>query len=350
MNTKKWAISLIAAVLATLMAFGGIMVFLDPLLNYGPEKDFMRCYRYSTIYSNPGIAKHYDYDTVLVGTSMIQNTNVDLCDELFDCDMVRLPYPGGTSYDMKTILDLCFASDNDIKTVYWELDQFQLTNSATEHRQAVPEYLYTDSVLDDLPYVLNLEIFYRYGLLNIINGRHGERSDMERRGITLWGTFNKENALANYSRPKEQAKTVRDFHNTHLQTVVDANLANITVLVEANPDTEFVFFMPPFSVMYWDYEIRNGKFESTLDATEYAMTHLLEYDNVRIYYYQAEEDIITDLDNYKDFSHYGNWTNDTVTEYIAADKCRVTGENCADMIQKLRDLVYAYDFEALFGE
>ena len=79
MNEKKWTITLLSAVAITLIGFACVMYWLDPLLHYGAESGPLTCYEYSEMYSNPGIAKHYEYDTVMVGTSMIQNTDVDLC-------------------------------------------------------------------------------------------------------------------------------------------------------------------------------------------------------------------------------------------------------------------------------
>lgn len=348
MSERKWTVILIAALFVSLLVFAGAMFFLDPVLNYGPEKEFIPYYHYSTLYTNPGIAKHYEYDAVMVGTSMIQNTDVDKCDEVWGCNMVRLPYSGGTSYDMKSILEICFDSGNDIKTVYWELDQFQLLNSSTEHRYPVPEYLYNYTWTDDLSYLLNMDVMYHYGLNNVLGSLRGQTAAAERRGITLAGTFNKEAVLSGYNRPEVSGeKTV--FEGTVLQTVVDANLENITSMVEKHPDTEFVFFMPPFSVLYWDQEVRKGTFEATMDATQYALDHLLDYENVTVYYYQGEADIISNLDNYKDFSHYGNWINDLLTEYIFVGRNQVTKENCAAVIQELRDYVNSFDYEALLS-
>ena len=346
MNHKKWSLLLLSALGLTLAVFAGAMYVLDPVLNYGTECSLTPYYEYSTIYTNPGIARHYTYDTVLVGTSMTQNTDVDMCDELLGCDMVRLPYSGGTSYDMKTILDLCFDSGNDIKTVYWELDQFQLEASPTEHRYPVPEYLYNSDFSDDVSYLLNLDIMYHYGLNNILGSLRGQVSSAERRGITLYGDFSQEATLASYRRPAVST-THRSFDGA-MKSKVEGNLANITTLVEAHPDTEFVFFMPPFSVLYWDRELRTGTFNATMDATEYAMSVLLEYDNVRLYYYQCEEDVITNLDNYKDYSHYGHWINDTITAWIAQDRGRVTPESCEDVMEQMRSFIRSYPFDSLF--
>ena len=126
MTNKRWIICFLVMSLVALVAFAGIMYVTDPLIRYGKENGLFTCYEYQEMYSNPGIVRNYKYDTVLVGTSMIQNTDVQECNSLFGCDMVRLPYSSGTCYNMKTILDVCFERDNTIKTVYWELDEFQL--------------------------------------------------------------------------------------------------------------------------------------------------------------------------------------------------------------------------------
>lgn len=348
MGTKKWTCILLALVIGTLIVFSAVMFTLDPVLNFGPEKKITSYYEYSTLYTNPGIAKHYEYDTVLVGTSMIQNTDVDVCDELLDCKMVRLPYSGGTTYDMATILDMCFQSQNEIKTVYWELDQFQLTGSSTEHRYPVPEYLYNYDITDDISYLLNLDVMYHYGMNNILGTLRGQETKAERRGITFDGDYSKEAVLNSYSRPEKNSK-VLSFDESMINKV-DGNLSNITSLVKANQDTEFVFFLPPFSVLYWDREVQTGSFDAMLDATLYALKNLLPYENVKIYYYQAEKEIISNLDNYKDYSHYGNWINDLITQHIAEGKNKVTEENCDEHIQQLKEYISSYDFEKLLIE
>lgn len=120
-------------------------------------------------------------------------------------------------------------------------------------------------------------------------------------------------------------------------------------LILAYPETQFVFFMPPFSVLYWDAEIRNGTFEATMDGVEYALKHLLEYENVQIYFYQGEEEIITNLDNYKDYSHYGSWINNLITQYISEGHNQVTKDNVEQLIGDMKSTIYCFDFESLLN-
>ena len=322
MKARKWAISLLAVLLVLLVGFAGVMYYLDPLLQYGKESAPLTFYEYSEMYSNPGIAQQYEYDTVLVGTSMIENTDVDEFDTLIGCNAVRLPYSGGTALNMKTILDVCFSSKNNIKSVYWELDEFQLFSNPDETRYPLPEYLYREDTKKDIRYLLNLDIFYHYALKDIIGTLRGQVQPAERRGETFTGEYSKEAVIKSYTRPK-QNDLLQD--NTAYLEKVKTNLRqNIEPLIEANPDTEFVFYFAPFSVLYWDREIREGRIEVTLSCLEYAIEELLTYDNVRVFFYHNEKDIITNLDNYKDYSHYGNWINSYITSANIDMICRFT--------------------------
>lgn len=347
MEYKKWAIRLIILVLSTLLLFGSSMYMMDPLLHYGNEEhSLLSYYEYSEMYSNPGIAKYYDYDAVMVGTSMIENTNVDQCDELFECNMVRLPYSGGTTFNMRTILDLCFKCNSNIKWVYWELDEFQLFSSASEPRYPLPEYLYRTDHKEDLSYLLNIDIFYHYAIKDIIHTIQGDSQNAERRGISFTGDFSKEAVLNDYERP-EQSNKIIDFYDSEYKDLVDANLQNLIELAEKHENTEFKVFFVPFSILYWDTELRNGRFDANVDALKYTVKKLLQYKNIKIYFYHCEKEIITDLNNYKDYSHYGEWINKKIVEFIAEEKNVMTESNYEEMLESFRDYIYSIDIDKL---
>lgn len=346
MTNKRWIICFLVLSLVTLAAFAGIMYVTDPLLRYGKENGIFTYYEYADMYSNPGIARNYTYDTVLVGTSMIQNTDVQECNEVFGCDMVRLPYSGGTCYNMKTILDICFESGNDIRTVYWELDEFQLFSAHDAPRYPLPDYLYREDHWQDLSYLLNLDIFYHYTLNNVLGTLRGEHQPAVREGETFTGDFSKAGALASYKRPERSAEQVLP---TAYQEKVELNLEyNIIPLLEENPETEFVFFVVPFSILYWDNEVQRGTLDATLYGMEYAVERLLEYDNVRIHFYHDQWEIATNLDNYKDYSHYGKWINSWTTWAIAAGEGRLTKDNYEKVLDEMREYIYSHDFNSYF--
>lgn len=346
MRSKTWVISFLALVLIPLILFAACTYILDPLLHYRAESPPLTYYTYQDTYSNPGIAKHYQYDTVLVGTSMIENTLVDECEEAFDCSMVRLSYAGGSAYDIRSVLDLCFASDNEIKTVYWNLDEHQLRANPAETRYPQPSYLYRNDHREDLSYLLNLDIFYNYTLPNIQQTLAGNVQPAARRGETFTANYAAATALKYYTRPDPAQVPFPDtyYMDNTLQNLSD----NILPFVENNPDTEFVFFFVPYSMLYWDNEVRGGTFDASMRSLETAIESLIFYPNVRIYFFHDQWDIVTDLNNYKDYSHYATWVNSYMTQAIAKDEERITAENYAAVLEDMRSFVTGYDFESLF--
>ena len=74
---------------------------------------------------------------------------------------------------------------------------------------------------------------------------------------------------------------------------------------------------------------------------EQILTGLVDCENVMVYYYQAEQDIICNLDYYMDMVHYSPEINQYMLESIAADKGRVTTENLTEVLTHLRE-TYEY--------
>ena len=63
---------------------------------------------------------------------------------------------------------------------------------------------------------------------------------------------------------------------------MQANLDVLIPYVEAHPDTEFYFFIPPYSILFWDQTIQNGTTEAILHVQQQVMEALGQYDNVRL--------------------------------------------------------------------
>lgn len=228
----------------------------------------------------------------------------------------------------------------------WELDEFQLFSANDAPRYPIPEYLYREDHRQDISYLQNLDIFYHYTLNNVLGTLRGEQQLAAREGETFTGDFSETVALASYTRP-EQA--FEQGALTAYLDEVDLNLKyNIIPLLEENPETEFVFFVVPFSILYWDNQVRRGTFDAAMCGMEYAIEQLLEYDNVRIHFYHDRWEIVTNLDNYKDYSHYGKWINSWMTRAIAAGEGRLTRDNYAAVLEDMRTYIGAYDFDAFF--
>ena len=60
-----------------------------------------------------------------------------------------------------------------------------------------------------------------------------------------------------------------------------------------------------------------GALDALLALRGLCYERLSGYTNVTLYDYAAREDWVTDLSNYKDTLHYGQWINDAIVECIA---------------------------------
>ena len=90
---KSWALFVMALLVLGLAACAGLTYAVDPFEQYR-ESAILPLYDQES-YNNPGIAKNYDYNAVILGTSMVEMSNPSVIDECFGVRSVKLPMRGG---------------------------------------------------------------------------------------------------------------------------------------------------------------------------------------------------------------------------------------------------------------
>ena len=149
-------------------------------------------------------------------------------------------------------------------------------------------------------------------------------------------TFSKEEALSHYDRPEEIAPMKAE---EEYKEFVDGNVELLVKRVERHPDTMFYFFYKPYSMLCWDNMYRSGELEQVMYASGTSAERLLGYENVRMYYFQNDRDIILDLDQYMDPVHFTAEINQYMVEQRKEDNYRLTEENYREELDKMRKLV-----------
>lgn len=86
------------------------------------------------------------------------------------------------------------------------------------------------------------------------------------------------------------------------------------------------------------------QFDAELISTEL----LLQCPNVRLYNFNDQYDIITNLDNYRDKEHYSAEINTKILEWIANGDGLVTKENYQELLEKEKTYYLNYDYESIF--
>ena len=72
---------------------------------------------------------------------------------------------------------------------------------------------------------------------------------------------------------------------------------------------------------------------------------MLECKNIKLYSFNNHWDITTNLDNYKDMLHYGEWINAEILHMIHDDIGLLTKDNYEEYIEKEREFYSNYSYE-----
>lgn len=342
---RKWALGLLTALVAGLGFCAAIVVVVDPFFHYrspDPEAEVWFEQRYQTA----GLLRSQDYETVLMGTSLAANYRPLWFDAYFDTRTVKVTFPNGGFHEFTQALDYAYET-HDVKRVIFGLDPNILVRSVEEAPDQLPAYLYDTNPWNDGPYLLNKSVLVR--TLYVLREK-AEGNTQALQDAFVWDGsvfFSKELALAGYQRPEAEDTVLPE---DAFFAVCDENLATVKSWLTEHPDTEFIFYYSPYSILFWDKMERQGKTDAMFAALKYATEQLLAYDNVKIQCFLTDIDTITDLDNYADHIHVAGRVTWKMSKAMAGTENLLTMENYEEKLDALREYVVNYDYESIWED
>ena len=149
---KKWVISTISVILILFALAGALVVFVDPFFQYHAPLENFPYLVDNQLSQNPGMAKHMEYDSVILGSSMTVNFNTHWFAELLGVSALKLNYSGAYPKDQANIMDIIFDSGHDVRAVFLGVDVTTYTGGVEETKYPIPAYLYDDNYLNDVQY------------------------------------------------------------------------------------------------------------------------------------------------------------------------------------------------------
>ena len=325
MTHSQWGKLTLALIIFSLAAIVSSVVIIDPFEVYHRSTAFIPPIESGTqSYSNAGIAKSYDYDSIIIGSSMTENFRPSQLDELLGGRFVKLCINGGTPFNHKQMMDIAFDTHN-VKRVFYGLDIEGLSFFYLQPKAEMPTYLYDDHLFNDVHYWFNQSVLGKYipKCLRTL----GQTDPDQRDTMYTWGqdfAYGPQAVLRKPIQSKEVAQQPLEDHPKLSQQSMLNIEHNFIPIIQAHPDTEFIFFFPPYSLMQWYSFYMEGQLHYNLMQKQAVTERLLGYDNVKLYDFQAQLDWILNLEHYVDYEHYGAHINDEIVRMIAADQCRIT--------------------------
>ncbi|MEP7155370.1 MAG: hypothetical protein ABI905_06330, partial [Betaproteobacteria bacterium] len=219
--------------------------------------------------------------------------------------------------------------------------------------EPLPLYLYDDNRLNDFRYLISGPVTMR-ALAAATGVRIGNYSTDANRA---W-SWDRETTFS-------RAKTMKDidpadinkrFHQgpRNLEHMRASFEANIATLVVANPDTQFNFVFPPYSIVVWADFAQRKQLDVSLAFKRHVFERLRAMPNARIFDMQADASITHDLELYTDIYHFNPAINLRLLETACGGgdsgdsrNYRVTETSLPVFEKALRVQTYAVDVAAL---
>ena len=311
--------------LILLAAVMAVVVIFDPFYHYHKPLPGLKAVLTDKEYQCIGTLRTFDYDSLIVGSSVCENYNNHWFDGGFDNTTIKAIRSYGATADLSYLLDAAYES-HDLKYAFYNIDPSSLSASTdpTFESTGCPMYLYDKNIFNDYSYLLNKDVLMEKLPYMLANSFIGDYDEGDSYNWAQWKYFGQDMALGMYTR----LPSVKDMQPETVNSVELAdNIALLKAQVEAHPETTFKFFFSPYSMLWWDNAYRSGELDAVIYNEKQAIGALLEYDNVEIYYYQDDENVITNLDNYMDMIHFSKDINYYIYDKLAKGEERLTKEN-----------------------
>ena len=336
-NSKKWLTSFsFAAILMSLCVC--LSVFLiDPFFQFR-----VRDHQYflNAAYVSAGLIKNYDYDTVIIGSCMVENYDISRFNNELDVNAVKIGC-GGLGPDGVQKYTSLSNEVGKAKNYYINVDFTSFREDGSDEsilglqdRLRIDEfdYLIQSDLLSNLKYMFCYESWFRFipvdiGLIayktaggDLSQGKLGIRTSVARTGEWT-GNFKYGEDVVMKSR-EGLNKPIPINDKSEQEEILRNMISNMDLYVNSIDFTagQYNFIFPPYSYLFWEDAKQANKFDIYMQAKEHMIDSLKNKGGV-VYDFQ-DMDETYDLNYYKDTSHYSKDLNDRMIDCMASGEYR----------------------------
>lgn len=228
----------------------------------------------------------------------------------------------------------------------------------------IPACMETDSILDDGEYLVN-SVTTAQSLAELWRWTKGELL----RPLSLWAaerfgsrTIEMEEIVdtmfaadTTYSvktmAPRISANITRAYTPEVCARVEREALENFEryflPLITENPETEFIFVVPPSGMMDMARIERGGQLDDYLAVVKTVTGRLLKYENVRVISSLLHAEFNMDCDNYMDSAHYRPEGAVMMMDDVILGREEITADNIDEMMERYRVMAKSFSWPFL---
>ncbi len=334
-----------------------------------------------------GIIKNVDFDSVILGTSMIETASAMQASKLLDGKFVNISVRGSNFYERAIIIRALFR-EKKIKTFIYSVEvDYTPTKEIANPKDW--DLLYDENALNDL-FVL-FDANYVTGVLNkflfsnispdMIVKKHTRIShepkvaDIDFFDTPVADCVKEEDRASLFGGLSHWTKRldiseIRLFLLQMLPSIVENTTQrqypddmllneikkyideNILSFVKKHPETRFDIVFPTHYRALYAFKLRTSggiEYYKHQEVIKYMVEQAAKYDNLYVYGFE-DQAFVDEIKNFKDINHYHADFNDFILESIAKGKHQLTLENIDAYLAKCEQLARDFDVQSLYDE
>ncbi len=358
-----------------LAALGPVAVLFGALFAYDPLALFHAPWgRPATVHSNmrlqaAGEIRHGDFDSVILGTSILENSSADEASRLLGGHFVNLSISAGDFFERGLMLQRLLESRR-VRRIIYSLDFIYLNQRKGYPVFPLPtwDFLYDSNPFNDIRAYLNghfLGCLVRWSRAPECVGREAslDRPNAWMNEPEYAGRFGGFDAWCRaadnyqirdvYEKVSGAAEAIRtgalaapDPQQT--ARAIDYVDENLIKWISKYPDTRFDLVFPPYSrakLAIW-YQTRPGDAQAHLAVIRHLAELSTRLPNLHVYGFE-DQDFPDDIARYKDMDHFDPAISSLITRSIGQEAHRIVPQDVERYIAEAERRGRAYRLDVL---
>lgn len=357
------------------VVFFAFALLLPAYYIYDPMQIFHKAWeREETFHKNmrqqaAGIINNFhDYNSVISGTSMIENTSSKEASEKLGGTFINISMPGSSYFERAIVLRSLFRQ-HTVKNLLYSLDPdkyFTQVESYPNYPLSQFDYLYDESRLNDFKLYANIKYLPCLLLQSTRKKCVGEKITLDRPsawfenvnfslqfgGLDKWiAAKNNEQIITSLKAISKTVEHLKCQETLSVEKVDDTIIKakkyieeNILDFVKKYPNTKFILLDPPYSriqyAIWAQYDL--PKFKVYKEVLRYLAKKSHEYSNLEVYSF-GEEKFLDDIAIYKDLTHYHYSINSWMLSAISHNKGLLSTDTIDKYLNTITQKALNYD-------
>lgn len=302
----KWFKWVVAVVLTVVLGAALLAFIVDPHYRYRLPRFYDTVF-YEAYATAPRLLSDYEYDLLMLGSSMARNYYIDDIEKAFGGKALKISAAGASSYDLKKLFDTAVDAKGDkLKRVIYLLDIYAINKTLCNYKEF--ENMYDKDHWRDYRYLFGRQTFS--SMIYLVKRKLRPKGKRALQAIPNL-MFSTEHKKTRYSKAEVISSTRSCEKTKHRQNPCRAGYeavlkSEILNIFDDHPEIEFTVIVPPYSLYAYCLSERFGEADDLLKQKTAVLKEILKRKNVRVFDFQCDEEIVCNWNYFTDIQHYSS--------------------------------------------